>query len=161
MKHVLSVLVNNSSGVLSHVASLFTRRGYNIESLCVAETHQQEHSIITMVVDEDDKMLSQIERQLYKLTDVVKVEDLSDRESIERELVLITVKSERNRREELLSLIEMYQGRIVDMADAAIMIEMIAEPRRIRSFIKVVAEYGIIRMARSGSIALACLNSDE
>jgi len=161
MKHVLSVLVKNSSGVLSHVASLFTRRGYNIESLCVAETHHPERSIITMVVDEEDKMVRQIERQLYKLVDVVKIEDLTGVDSIERELVLATIKCERSKREEILSLIEVYQGHIVDMTESAIMIEMIAAPRRIRSFIKTISEYGIIRIARSGTIALPYLSNDD
>ncbi|MDH4261460.1 MAG: acetolactate synthase small subunit [Spirochaetia bacterium] len=161
MKHILSVLVNNSSGVLSHVASLFTRRGYNIESLCVAETHQNERSIITLVVDEDDKMVSQIERQLYKLVDVIKIEDLTDHPSIERELVLATIQLERSKREEILSLVDVFQARIVDMSGMAIMIELIAEPRKIRSFIKIIAEYGIIKIARSGSIALPCFSADE
>lgn len=161
MKHILSVLVNNSSGVLSHVASLFTRRGYNIESLCVAETHHPEQSIITMVVDEDDKMLSQIERQLYKLVDVVKIEDLTNVESIERELVLATIQSDRARRDEILSLIDVYQARIVDMSDSAIMVEMIAEPRRVRSFIHNITEYGIIKIARSGSIALPYISTER
>lgn len=161
MKHILSVLVNNSSGVLSHVTGLFTRRGYNIESLCVAETHHPERSIITMVVDEEDKMVRQIEKQLYKLVDVVKIEDLTNVESVERELVLAAIQSERSKRDEILSLIDVYQAHIIDMTDSAIMIEMIAAPRRIRSFIKIISEYGIIRIARSGSIALPYLSADE
>ena len=161
MRHILSVLVNNSSGVLSHVTSLFTRRGYNIASLCVAETHHPERSIITMVIDEEDKMVSQIERQLYKLVDVIKIEDLTNIDSVERELVLATIQSERSKREEILSLIDVYQAHIVDMTDSAVMIEMIADPRRIRSFIKTISEYGIIKIARSGSIALPYLAEEE
>jgi acetolactate synthase-1/3 small subunit len=160
-KHILSVLVNNSSGVLSHVASLFTRRGYNIESLCVAETHQPERSVITMVIDEDDKMVSQIERQLYKLVDVVKIEDLTNVESVERELVLVSLQSDKSNRDEIVSLINIYQGRVVDMTDTAIMIELIADTHRVHSFINIISEYGIIKIARSGSIALPCLSTNK
>jgi len=161
MKHILSVLVNNSSGVLSHVASLFTRRGYNIESLSVAETHMTERSVITMVVDEDDKMVRQIEKQLYKLVDVVKIEDLTNIDSIERELVLATIQCERSKRDEILSLINAFQAHIRDMSDTAIIVEMTANPRQIQSFIKTISEYGILKIARSGSIALPALSTEN
>lgn len=158
MKHTLSVLVTNSSGVLSHVASLFTRRGYNIESLCVAETQYHDRSIITMVVDEDDQMISQIERQLYKLIDVIKIEDLTNIDSLERELVLLTVKCDRSKREEILSIVNVFKGSVVDMTDSSLMIEMVGEPRTIATFVKSLKEYGIIRIARSGTIALPYLD---
>jgi acetolactate synthase-1/3 small subunit len=160
MRHILSVLVKNSSGVLSHVASLFTRRGYNIESLSVAETQLHDQSIITMVVDEDDRMVRQIERQLYKLVDVIKIEDLTSQESIERELVLLIIKSDRQSRDEILSLINVFQATVVDMSDSTIMIEMVAIPRRVKTFIKSISEYGIIKMARSGTIALPYLKEE-
>ena len=161
MKHILSVLVKNNFGVLSHVSSLFTRRGYNIESLCVAETHQPGSSIITMVVDEDDQMIRQIERQLYKLIDVIKIEDLTNVDSIERELMLATIQSERSKREEIMSLIKVFNAVIVDMTDSVIMVEMTADPRHVRTFIQSISEYGIIKIARSGSIALPYLSGNE
>jgi len=154
MKHILSVLVNNSSGVLSHVSSLFTRRGYNIDSLSVAETQNPSHSIITLVVNEDERMVHQIEKQLYKLMDVIKIENLSNKESIERELMLVTIMADRSRREDILSLVDVFHGTIVDMTESVVMIEMIGNPRRIRTFLKAIEEFGIIRMARTGTVSL-------
>jgi len=161
MKHVLSVLVNNSSGVLSHVTSLFTRRGYNIDSLSVAETENRGISIITMVVDEDRSMVAQIEKQLYKLMDVISIENLSNTDSLERELVLITIKASREKREEILSLVDVFKAHIVDMSEKAVMIELNGNPRRIRTFIQAMTEYGIIRMARTGTVSLPFPSAEE
>jgi len=160
MKHILSVLVNNSSGVLSHVSSLFTRRGYNIDSLSVAETQNPSHSIITLVVNEDERMVHQIEKQLYKLMDVIKIENLSNKESIERELMLVTIMADRSRREDILSLVDVFHGTIVDMTESVVMIEMIGNPRRIRTFLKAIEEFGIIRMARTGTVSLPFSTSE-
>ncbi len=154
MKHTLSVMVNNSSGVLSHVSSLFTRRGYNIDSLSVAETENPARSVITLVVNENDRMVAQIVKQLYKLMDVISIEDLTQTPALERELILMTVQSNRKNREELLSLVDVFKATVVDMTEAEIMIELSGNPRRINSFIKAFREYGIVRMARTGAIAL-------
>ena len=154
MNQVLSVLVNNSAGVLSHVSGLFARRGYNIESLSVAATENPEQSIITLVVNEDDQMVSQIEKQLMKLVDVLEIENLTYIESLERELVLVTVQMERRKREELLSLIDVFKGSVVDMTSNSVMIEMVGNPRRIEAFIHAFSEYGILKMARTGAISL-------
>ena len=154
MKHTLSVLVRNHYGVLSHVSGLFTRRGYNIDSLSVGETDNPEYSIITMVVKEEPKMVRQIEQQLYKLIDVIKIDNLTNKESLQRELLLLTVEVNRANRHEILALVEVFKGIIVDMTDTAIMIEMSSNPRRIDTFIKVFSEYNIIKIARTGTIAL-------
>ncbi|MES0491065.1 MAG: acetolactate synthase small subunit [Leptospirales bacterium] len=161
MKHILSVLVNNSSGVLSHVTSLFTRRGYNIDSLSVAETENKGRSIITMVVNEEKSMIAQIEKQLYKLMDVISIENLSNRDSLERELVLITVKVVREKREEILSLVDLFKAHIVDMSEEAVLMELVGNPRRVRSFIRALSEYGIIRMARTGTVSLPFPSAED
>lgn len=154
MKQILSVLVNNHSGVLSHVSSLFTRRGYNIDSLSVAETDKKEQSIITLVLNEDHKMIRQIEKQLYKLTDVISIENLTYHESLERELVLVTIQCQRGKREEILALVDVFKGSIVDMTHEKVMIELSGNPRRVKTFIEAIAEFGIERMARTGTISL-------
>ena len=154
MKHLLSVLVRNHYGVLSHVSGLFTRRGYNIDSLSVGETDNPEYSVITMVVNEEPKMVRQIEKQLYKLIDVISIEDLTQKESLERELVLLTVETNRENRQEILALVDVFKGIIVDMTDNAIMIEMSSNPRRIDTFVRVFSEYNVLKMARTGTIAL-------
>ncbi|MDH5717160.1 MAG: acetolactate synthase small subunit [Spirochaetia bacterium] len=154
MKHTLSVLVKNHYGVLSHVSGLFTRRGYNIDSLSVGETDNPEESIITLVVDEEPHMVLQIEKQLYKLVDVISIEDLTKKESLQRELVILTVKTSKDKRHEILGLVDVFKATIVDMTDSAIMIEMSSNPRRIDTFIRVFSEYTILKMARTGTIAL-------
>ena len=153
-KHTLSVLVKNNSGVLSHVASLFTRRGYNIDSLSVAETANPSESVITIVVHEDEQMVAQIERQLYKLMDVVSIDDLTYVASRKRELVLAVIRADRKHRQEILSLVKVFQASIVDMTEDRIMVEISGSPRRITTFINAFKEYGIERMARTGLTAL-------
>jgi len=160
-KHILSVLVNNSSGALSHVAGLFTRRGYNIDSLSVAETEESNRSIITLVVNENNKKVEQIRNQLYKLMDVIFIEDLTDVESLERELVLVTIKAQPNNRDAILTLIDVFKATIVDMTDSAVMIEMSGNPRRIQTFIQAIREYEIIKLARTGTISLSFPSADE
>lgn len=164
MKHVLSVLVNNSAGVLSHVSGLFTRRGYNIDSLSVGETEDSSKSIITIVVNEEEKMVRQIEKQLYKLMNVLRIEDLTYIESAKRELILLTVQSNSENRNDILTLIEVFQAKVVDMTKESIMIEMSGTPRSVASFLEAFKEIGIQKIARTGTIALAfpsCTYCDE
>lgn len=155
MKHVLSVLVYNHAGVLSHVSGLFTRRGYNIDSLSVGVTQDPEKSVITIVVSEDEAMVRQIEQQLYKLVGVIAIEDLTYSDSLKRELLLVTVKSTIETRQELLTLVDVFDGRVTDMTETRIMVELAGKPRRVTTFIKALENYGIVKMARTGTIALA------
>ena len=154
MKHILSVEVNNTSGVLSHVSGLFTRRGYNIDSLSVGETEKPDRSVITLVVNEDEEMIRQIEKQLYKLVDVIEVKNLTGEESLKRELVLLTVKSDQKTRADLINLVDVFDAKIVDLTNDAVMIEMSGIPRQVATFIQIMSELGILSMARTGSIAL-------
>lgn len=154
MKHILSVLVNNSSGVLSHVSGLFTRRGYNIEALSVGETHEHAKSIITLVVDEDDKMVVQITKQLYKLADVLQISDLTYAESVKREMVLLTLSTSKEKRQEILSLLNAFKGKIVDMNESFLLVQMVGSPRHVQAFLDAFKDYGIVDMARTGTVAL-------
>lgn len=161
MKHVLSVLVNNSSGVLSHVSGLFTRRGYNIDSLSVGETHNAEQSIITLVVNEEEKMVNQIIKQLYKLTDVLEISDLTYSESVKREMLLVTIHSTKENRQEILALLNAFDAKIVDMNKNHLLIEMIGSPRHTQAFLDAFKEYGIVDMARTGTVALPMRTSAD
>ncbi|MCS6983677.1 MAG: acetolactate synthase small subunit [Leptospiraceae bacterium] len=154
MKHVLSVLVNNHAGVLSHVSGLFTRRSYNIDSLSVGETQDPTKSIITLVISEDEEMVKQIEKQLYKLVDVLEIRDLTGEDSLKRELILLTVRFSPEKRAEILTLIDVFKATVVDMTEEEIMIELVANPRRISSFLQTFSKFHIVEMARTGTIAL-------
>ena len=154
MRNILSVVVNNSSGVLSHVIGLFTRRGYNIDSLSVAPTADISESVITIVVNEEDKMIKQIIKQLNKLTDVIAVKNLTNREAFKRELILITVQFHREKRTDFLGLIEAFKATITDMSEDAALIELTGLPRKVQAFLNAMAEFNIIGVARTGSIAL-------
>lgn len=154
MKHVLSVLVNNHAGVLSHVSGLFTRRSYNIDSLSVGETADPTKSIITLVISEEEEMVRQIEKQLYKLVDVLEIRDLTGEDSLKRELLLVTVRSSPEKRAEILTLIDVFKATVVDMTEEEIMIELVANPRRVNSFLQTFSQFHIVEMARTGTIAL-------
>lgn len=154
MKHVLSVTVRNHAGVLSQVSGLFTRRGYNIDSLSVGETENPDRSVITLVVHEDEAMVRQIEKQLFKIVDVLDIADLTDEDSVKRELVLMTVRADKSNRHEILTLVDVFKASVVDMTDSEIMIELVTNARRIAAFLKVFSEYGIVHMARTGMVAL-------
>ncbi len=155
MKHILSITVNNSSGVLSHVAGLFTRRAYNIDSLSVGETQDSTKSVITLVVDEDIHVLEQVKKQVLKLIDVIKIDDLTGETSLKRELILLVVLANEQNRMEITSLVDSFQGKILDISDEAMMVELNGTPRSVSSFIKLFSKYGIQEVARTGAIALA------
>jgi len=114
-KHILSILVDNEPGVLSRIAGLFSGRGYNIESLCVAETNEPQVSRLTMVTDGDTLILEQIKKQLNKLINVIKVSDLTDQDFVERELVLVKVTAKTENRAEILRIIDIFRGQVVDV----------------------------------------------
>ena len=154
MKHILLITVNNSSGVLSHVAGLFTRRGYNIDSLSVGETQDAARSVITLVVNEEPRILQQVKKQLLKLVDVTQINDLTGEDSLKRELVLITVAANNKNRVEITSLVDAFQGKVADVSSDTMMIEFNGTPRSVSSFLKIFKKYGIQSMARTGTIAL-------
>ncbi|MBE7411672.1 MAG: acetolactate synthase small subunit [Leptospiraceae bacterium] len=154
MKHVISILVNNHPGVMSHVSGLFTRRGYNIDSIAVGVTDNPEISCMTIVVNGDEAVVGQVKNQLLKLTDVLKVVDLAYHESLTRELVLMTIKSTNSTRFEIISICEVFQAKIVDMTDESLMVEFAGSSRQVNAIILMLKKFGISEIARTGQIAL-------
>ncbi len=154
MKHTLAVLVENKSGVLSRVASLFSRRGYNIDSLAVGVTEDPEISRMTIVVHGDDHVLEQVTKQLNKLVDVIKVSDIGGDEAVERELALIKVAADVSTRAEIIQIADIFRARIVDVAPKSMTVEVTGDETKIEAIEKLLRQFGIKEMARTGKIAL-------
>jgi acetolactate synthase-1/3 small subunit len=154
MRHILSALVMNRPGVLQQIAGMLASRAYNIDSLAVGETENPELSRMTFVVSGDGKMLQQVRKQLEKLVTVVRVLDYSGEEFVERDLMLIKVKSENGQRSQLKELAEIFRGKIVDVSPSHVMIEISGTESKIESFIDLVRPFGVLEMVRSGRIAL-------
>lgn len=155
MQHIISVLVENKPRVLARVASLFARRGYNIESLAVGPTQDPTVSRITLVVTGDEEIVEQITKQLYKLIDVIKVGDLIDANFVDRELALIKINAPSNVRAEIVQTVEIFRARVVDVGEKSLMIEVTGTSDKIDALEQLVKKYGIIEMTRTGRIALA------
>ena len=155
--HILSVMVENKAGVLSRVSSLFARRGYNIFSLAVAPTDDERFSRITVVVDVESAPLEQITKQLFKLINVVKISELHPDDSVVRELMLCTVKAEAGTRGQVIELVQVFQGRIVDVGHDELTIELAGPPSKLDDFEDLMRGYGIVELQRTGRVAMAKL----
>jgi acetolactate synthase-1/3 small subunit len=154
MRHVLSALVQNQPGVLAHISGMLASRGFNIESLAVGETEDSHLSRITFVVKGDDRVLEQVRKQLEKVVTVVRVIDISREEYVERDLMLIKVEAPHARRPEILGLVQVFRGRIVDVGPEQLMIEISGQEKKVEAFIELMRPYGIVELARTGRIAL-------
>jgi acetolactate synthase-1/3 small subunit len=154
MKHTLAVLVENKSGVLSRVASLFSRRGYNIDSLAVGVTEDSDISRITIVVHGDDHVLEQVTKQLNKLVDVIKVSDIGGEDTVERELVLIKVAANVDTRAEIIQIADIFRAKIVDVAPKSMIVEVTGDESKVQAIEKLLRQFGIKEMVRTGKIAL-------
>lgn len=154
MRRIFSVLVENKSGVLSRTAGLFARRGFNIESLVVGETEDSTISRMTIVSSGDERTMEQVEKQLNKQIDVIKVQTLDTECSIRRELILIKVNSQGNNRGEILDICTILKAKIVDMSQTTLTIEFSGKPEKIDLLIKMITPYGIVELARTGMVAL-------
>jgi acetolactate synthase-1/3 small subunit len=154
MKHTLAVLVENKSGVLFRVASLFSRRGYNIDSLAVGVTEDPKISRMTIVVHGDDCVLEQVTKQLNKLVDVIKVSDIGADGAVERELALIKVAADVNTRSEIIQIANIFRARIVDVAPKSMTVEVTGDETKIEAIEKLLRQFGIKEMVRTGKIAL-------
>ena len=152
--HILSVLVENKAGVLARVSGLFARRGFNIFSLAVAPTDDERFSRITIVVDVESAPLEQITKQLFKLIHVVKISELDPRDSVERELMLATVEAEAGKRGEIIELVDVFQGRIVDVGHDELTIMLADTPDRLDACEDLLRPYGIVELQRTGRVAL-------
>ncbi len=154
MKHTLSVLVEDESGVLSRMSGLFARRGFNIESLAVGPAEQSGRSRVTMVVDGDEHSIDQLTKQLYKLVNILTVLDITDIPSVERELMLLKVSANTTSRSEILELAGIFRARVVDVAEDALTLEVVGDPGKIVAVIQVLEKFGIREIARTGKVAL-------
>jgi acetolactate synthase-1/3 small subunit len=155
MKHTLSVLLQNKPGVLSRVTGLFSGRGFNIESLCVAETLDPGISCLTLVTRGDNSIIEQITKQLHKLIDVIKVTDISEKEYVEREMVLIRIKAEAHTRAEVLRVIDIFRGKVVDVSSKSYAVEVTGSGSKIQALIDLLRPIGIKEIVRTGTIAMA------
>ena len=155
MQHTLSVLVENQPGVLTRVASLFARRGFNIDSLAVGVTEDPTLSRITIVVSAEDTPLEQITKQLHKLINVIKIQDLDPRESIDRELALFKVNAPPERRGEIVEIVNVFRAKIVDVGKNSLTIEATGSSDKLEAMEDLFRAYGIKELARTGKIALA------
>ena len=154
-KKVLSVLVDNTSGVLNRVAGLFSRRGYNIDSLTVGETENPKYSRMTIVVTGDDDILEQIVEQITKLEDVRRVDVLEPSDSVTRELILVKIKAEPAQRQQVISITEIFRANIVDVAKDSLMIEITGSQSKLKAFLSLVEDYEILELVRTGITGLA------
>jgi acetolactate synthase I/III small subunit len=158
--HILSVLVQNRPGVLARVASLFARRDFNIFSLAVAPAEEEGFSRITIVVDVESTPLEQITKQLFKLIEVVKISELDPRRSVERELLLATVRTGGDQRGQIVELVTIFEGKILAVGVEAITVSLEGHPDKLDDFESLLSGYGIVELQRSGRVALPKLDRE-
>nr|YP_009312858.1 Acetohydroxyacid synthetase small subunit [Helminthora furcellata]SCW21112.1 Acetohydroxyacid synthetase small subunit [Helminthora furcellata]SCW23972.1 Acetohydroxyacid synthetase small subunit [Helminthora furcellata] len=154
MKHTLSVLVEDESGVLSRIAGLFARRGFNIESLAVGPAEQPGISRITMVVPGDNRTIEQLTKQLYKLVNILKVNDVTNIASVERELMLLKIHASKQYRSDILDVVQIFRAHIVDISKTFMILEVTGDPGKIVALEQLLSQYGIVEIARTGKISL-------
>ncbi len=154
-RHTLSVLVNNHMGVLSRVSGLFSRRGYNIESLSVGETENKEVSRMTIMVDCEDEVFIQIKNQLQKLMDVLTISDLAEDQSIRRELALIKIDANMEKRSQILEIINIFRAHVIDVTKTSLVLEITGDHSKVSAIISMLDEYGIKEVIRTGITAIA------
>ena len=154
-RRVLSLLVDNTSGVLSRVAGLFSRRGYNIDSLTVGETADPRYSRMTVVARGDEQILDQIVKQLAKLIDVVDIKVLEDENSVNRELVLVKVRADEHYRQSVITIANIFRGNIIDVGKDSLIIELTGQQSKLDAFLKLLDGYEILELARTGITGLS------
>ena len=159
--HILSVLVQNRPGVLARVAGLFARRGYNIFSLAVAPAEDEGFSRITIVVDLESTSLEQVVKQLFKLIEVVKISELDPRRSVERELLLVTVRTTGDNRGQVVELVNIFEGKILAVGVEAITVSLDGHPEKLDDFEELLRAYGIVELQRTGRVALPKLERER
>ncbi len=161
-KRIYSVLVENRSGVLCKVAGLFSRRCFNIDSLAVGETDNSEVSCMTIVSSGDERTIEQIEKQLNKKLDVIKVKTFSERQCVTRELMLIKIKYNANNRRDIMEICEIMNAEIVDMSKHFMMIQICDTPDRVKTLMNMFQSVSIVEVARTGTLALSkCTENDK
>ncbi|ADI02903.1 acetolactate synthase, small subunit [Syntrophothermus lipocalidus DSM 12680] len=154
MKHTLSVVVENHPGVLARVATLFRRRGYNIDSLAVGRTENPAVSRMTIVVEGDDVVIEQVTKQLHKLVETIKIYDITDQPTVDRELVLIKVKADAQARSEIIQIVDVFRGRIVDIGPNSLIIEATGDTGKIDAIEASLRPFGILELVRTGKVSM-------
>ena len=154
MKHTLSVLVEDEAGVLTRIAGLFARRGFNIESLAVGQAESTGISRITMVVSGDDRVIEQLTKQLYKLVNVLKIQDVTEIPCVERELMLLKVNATSSTRSEIIELAQIFRARVVDVAEDSLTLEVVGDPGKMVAIVQLLQKFGLREVARTGKISL-------
>jgi len=154
MKHTVAILVENKPGVLTRVAGLFSRRGFNIESLAVGVTENADTSRMTIVVSGDDRILEQVMKQLNKLIDVIRVSDIPPEESVNRELALIKVGVDSQTRAEVMQIVDVFRAKIVDVGIKSLVVEVTGDESKINAMEQLLRQFGIKEMVRTGKIAM-------
>ena len=155
MRHTISVLVENKPGVLAKISGLFSRRGYNIDSLSVGPTEDPTVSRMTIVVNVEDKSIEQITKQLHKLINVIKIQDLDPNVCLDRELALIKVKTEPNYRPEIIEIADIFRAKKVDVSLKSLVVEITGTEDKIKAIIELLSPYGILELARAGKVAIS------
>ena len=155
MRHTISVLVENKFGVLARISTLFAARGFNIDSLSVGETENADVSRMTIIVQGDDRILEQVEKQLNKLVDVIKVFDFQQTKHVERDLALIKVKADKHNRSEILQIVDVFRAKVIDAAVDSIIIEITGTEEKVDAMMELFKPFGIKEMSRTGVIAMA------
>ncbi|MFO7311970.1 MAG: acetolactate synthase small subunit [Bacillota bacterium] len=153
-EHTLSVLVENRPGVLSRVAGLFSRRGFNIESIVVGTTEDRRYSRMTIVVVGDEGEVEQVTKQLHKLIDVIKISELSPHEMVERELALIKVAADRSTRSEILQIVDIFRASVIDVSERSLVIEVTGDTDKVKAMIDLLRPFGIKELVRTGRVAM-------
>jgi len=153
-RHTLSVLVENKPGVLARIAGLFSRRGFNIDSLAVGPTEHPEVSRMTIVVNVETSPLEQVTKQLNKLVEVIKVVELDSGYSVNRELLLVKVKADASSRGQVLELVQLFRAKVVDVAPDAVTIQIVGNQGKLEDFLRVLEPYGVRELVQSGVVAI-------
>lgn len=155
MKHTLSVLVENKPGVLTRIAGLFARRGFNIDSLAVGETQDPMLSRMTISVDGQDQPLEQVTKQLHKLVNVIKITDLDPATTVERELILLKVAADARTRSEIIQIVEIFRANIIDVSSGTLIIEATGDKDKVEAILSLLGPFGVTELVRTGKIAMA------
>ena len=154
MRHTISLLVDNESGVLSRIAGLFSARGFNIESLCVAESSEPDTSRITLVTRGDPNIIEQVTKRFNNMVNVIKVSDLTGDTRVEREMILVRVEANKETRAEILRIVDIFRAKVVDVSQKNYMLELTGDIDKISAFIDLLRPLGIKEIARTGTVAM-------
>jgi acetolactate synthase-1/3 small subunit len=154
MKHIIAVIVENKSGVLTRIAGLFSRRSFNIDSLSVGATDNPEYSRMTITVEGDRDVLEQVIKQLSKLINVIRVSELDPAESLERELAVIKVSVDRENRSEIMQIVNIFRARIIDVSQRSMIIEVTGDEEKVEAIIQLLRQFGIKELARTGKVSM-------